>query len=143
MLSYKSLFRFMPAVLALAFCAPTLAQTPQAEINAYAIKAPISGLPKGPYSHWTAGQRQSVFGHVRGFCQFLCMDKYANMTFPDRTAADRTVTESKICLGACIAEHLPSDYPGLAELTRQLRTDYNHAKQLGSTTPWPLSRLVQ
>ncbi len=138
MLSYRGMGRFMLAVLAAAFCVPAIAQTPQAGINAYAVKAPISGLPKGPYSQWTSGQRQAVFGRVRGFCQFLCMDKYANTTFPDRAAADRIMAETKICLGACIAGHLPADYPGLGEFTRQLHADYDQAKKLGSKTPWPL-----
>jgi len=138
MLSYRSLFRFMLIGLAAVFCAPAIAQPPQAEINAYAVKAPISGLPKGPYSQWTAKQRQMVFGHIRSFCQFLCMDKNANMVFPDRASADRTMAESKICLGGCIAGHLPADYPGLGEFKQQLRADYDQARKMGSTTPWPL-----
>ena len=32
---------------------PAMAQSPEAEIDAYAVKAPISGLPSGPYSQWT------------------------------------------------------------------------------------------
>ncbi len=138
MLSYKGMVRFMLAVLAAGFCAPAIAQSPQAEINAYAVRAPVSGLPKAPFSQWTDGQRQTVFGRVRGFCQFLCADKYANMTFPNRAVADRTVAETKICLGACVAGHLPADYPALGELTRQLRADYEQAQKMGSTTPWPL-----
>ncbi len=124
--------------LAAVIYTPALAQTPQAEINAYALKAPISGLPTGPYSQWTAKQRKEVFGRVRSFCQFLCMDKYANMVFPDRASAERTMAESKICLGGCIAGHLPADYPGLDKFKQQLRADHNHARKLGSTTPWPL-----
>jgi hypothetical protein len=139
MLSYKPLVRFTVAFLAAAFCAPASAQTPQAEVNAYAVKAPISGLPTKPFSQWTEPQRQGVFGHVRGFCQFLCVDKYANLAFPDRAAAERTTAEAKVCLGACIAGHLPADYPGLAELTQQLRADHANAKKLGSATPWPLA----
>jgi hypothetical protein len=138
MLSYKGSIQFMLAVLAAALCLPALAQTPQAEVNAYAVNAPISGLPKAPFSQWTEPQRKGVFGHVRGFCQFLCVDKYANTAFADRAAAERTTAEAKICHTACIAGHLPADYPGLGELMRQLRTDYDKAWQLGSKTPWPL-----
>lgn len=115
-----------------------MAQSPEAQVNAYAVSAPISGLPKGPFSQWTEAQRQSAFSHIRGFCQFLCVDKYANTAFPDRAAADRTAALAKVCLGACIAGHLPADYPKLAELTQQLHTDYDKAKQLGSSIPWPL-----
>jgi hypothetical protein len=132
------LAHFTAAVLAAAFCPPAMAQSQEAEINAYAVKAPISGLPPGPYSGWTEAQRQTAFGRVRGFCQFLCVDKYANMAFPDRTAAERTAAEAKVCLGACIAGHLPPDYPQLAELTQQLHADYGKAKQAGSPIPWPL-----
>ncbi len=128
----------MVAVLAVAAVAPAVAQSPQAEVNAYAVKAQISGLPSGPYSQWTEPQRQAVFGRVRGFCQFLCVDKYANMAFSDRAVAERVTVEAKVCLEACIAGHLPPDYPQLAELTKQLRADHEKARQLGSATPWPL-----
>ncbi len=138
MLSYKRLVWFTVTVLAGAFCAPAMAQSPEAEVNAYAVKAPISGLPKGPYGQWTEAQRQSAFGHIRGFCQFLCVDKYANTSFHDRAAAERAAFQAKVCLGACIAGHLPADYPQLADLTRQLHADYDKAKQLGSSIPWPL-----
>ena len=138
MLSCRGLFRFTVAVVAVAVCTGAMAQDPEAEANAAAVKAPISALPKGPYSQWTEPQRQSAFGQVRGFCQFLCVDKYANTAFPDHTAAERTAAVAKVCLGACIAGHLPADYPKLAELKQQLRADYDKAKQLGSAIPWPL-----
>jgi hypothetical protein len=138
MLSFKHLVRFTVAVLAAAFFVPAMAQSPEAEVNAYAVKAPISGLPAGPFSRWTEAQRQTSFGHVRGFCQFLCVDRYANMAFPDRAAAERTAAVAKVCLGACIAGHLPADYPQLAALTQQLHADYDKARQLGSAIPWPL-----
>ncbi len=115
-----------------------MAQSPEAQVAAYAAGAPISGLPKGPYSQWTEGQRQSAFGHIRGFCQFLCVDKYANTAFPDRGAAERTAAVAKVCLGACIAGHLPADYPKLSELMQQLHADHDKARQLGASIQWPL-----
>jgi hypothetical protein len=138
MSSYNSKAWFTLAVLALANCPSASAQSPEAEVNAYAVKAPISGIPTSAYSEWTETQRQSTFGKVRGFCQFLCVDKYATAAFPDKAAADRTATTAKVCLEACIVAHLPADYPQLADLTEQLRADYGKAKQLGSAIPWPL-----
>jgi hypothetical protein len=126
-------------VLAAACCPPpALAQSPEAEVSAYAVKAPISGLPSGPYAKWTEPQRQSTFGKVRGFCQFLCVDKYAATAFPDKATAERTATTARVCLEACIVAHLPADYPNAADLMKDLRTDYDKAKKLGAALPWPL-----
>lgn len=126
------------AILAALLCPAAIAQSPEAGENAYIVKAPIGGLPAGPFSQWTEEQRQSAFGRVRGFCQFLCVDKYGNAAFPDKHAAQRIAAEAKVCLGACIAGHLPLDYPRIAELTKQLHADYDEARKLGSTIPWPL-----
>jgi len=115
-----------------------IARSQEADINAYIVKAPIAGLPSGPFSQWTEAQRETAFGRVRGFCQFLCVDKYGSETFPDRATAERTALEAKVCLGACIAGHLPPDYPRYADLTKQLHADYDKARQLGSKIPWPL-----
>jgi hypothetical protein len=128
------------AAVAAVICLPAQAQSPEAELTAYAVKAAISGLPTGPYSKWTEAQRQSIFGRVRGFCQFLCVDKYANATFKDRGTVERTAAAAKVCLDACIASHLPADYPKIAEITQELRKDYDKAKQLGAVIPWPLPR---
>ena len=138
MLSYYGRAWFTLAALAAAWCAPASAQSPEAEVAAYAVKAPISGLPSGPYSQWTVAQRQSTFGKVRGFCQFLCVDKYATTAFADKATAERTATTARVCLEACIVAHLPADYPQVADLKKDLRTDYDKARQLGAAMPWPL-----
>ncbi|MFY9640938.1 MAG: hypothetical protein WCD20_16845 [Rhodomicrobium sp.] len=113
-------------------------QSQEADVNAYIVKAPIAGIPSGPFSKWTEPQREMVFERVRGFCQFLCVDKYNGETFSSREAAERTAAEAKVCLGACIAAHLPPDYPRYADLTKELHADYDQAKRLGSKLPWPL-----
>jgi hypothetical protein len=126
------------AMLAGLVCLPPAGQSQEGDVNAYIVKAPIAGLPSGPFSQWTEAQREMAFGRVRGFCQFLCVDKYGNESFRDRATAERTTAEAKVCLGACIAAHLPPDYPRYADLTKQLHADYDKAKQLGSNMPWPL-----
>jgi len=130
---------FIGAVLAAAICPPAIAQSQEADVNAYIANAPISGLPRGPYSQWTEPQRKMAFGRVDGFCRFLCVDKYSNASFPDRAAAERAAAGAKLCLGACIVNHLPADYPGLDKLKQELRADWEKARQLGSAAPWPLA----
>ncbi len=115
------------------------AQSQEGDVNAYIVKAPIAGLPSGQFSQWTEPQREMAFGRVRGFCEFLCVDKYGNETFHDRAAAERTAAEAEVCLGACIAGHLPPDYPRYADLIKELHAGYDKAKQLGSKMPWPLA----
>ncbi len=106
--------------------------------NAYIARTPISGVPQIPYSAWTEAQQKTIFPRVDGFCRFLCVDKYNNTSFPNKAAAERAATEAKVCLGACIVNHLPLDYPNLIVLARQLRADFARAKELGSTITWPL-----
>jgi hypothetical protein len=110
----------------------------EADVNAYIVKAPIAGLPSGPFGGWSEAERQVAFGRVRGFCEFLCVDKYKGERFPDKATVERTAAEAKVCLGSCIAAHLPPDYPHYAELTKQLHTDFDRARQLGSKMSWPL-----
>lgn len=118
--------------------APGAALGQDANVNAYIVKAPIAGAPSGPFSHWSEAERQVAFGRVKGFCEFLCVDKYKGERFPDKATAERTAVEAKVCLGACIAGHLPADYPHYADLTKQLHADYDKARQLGSKQAWPL-----
>ncbi|MBI4723923.1 MAG: hypothetical protein HY765_02660, partial [Rhodomicrobium sp.] len=128
------------AVLAgLSFCA-ALAQSQQSDVNAYIAKAPIAGLPPGPYSQWTNEQKKTAHTRIGGFCQFLCVDAYGNASFPNVAAAERAKAEAKVCLEACIINHLPSGYPllELDRLKQQLHSDYAKAKQLGSVIAWPL-----
>ncbi len=121
-------------------CRGALALTQDTDVNSYIAKAPIPGVPPGSnsYSQWSEGQRKTAFGRIRGFCQFLCVDKYSGASFKSRAAAERTMTEAKVCLEACIVNHLPPDYPGLAGLKQQLHADYGKVRQLGSPIPWPL-----
>ncbi|HZV21292.1 MAG TPA: hypothetical protein VE986_07075 [Hyphomicrobiales bacterium] len=108
------------------------------ELNAYIIKAPISGLPKGPYNQWTDADKKSAVERISGFCKFLCVDAYENNAFPSEAAANLARAEVKVCLGACIASHVPPDFPQLPVIKEQLRENWEQAKKLGSTTPWPL-----
>jgi hypothetical protein len=114
------------------------AQTKDSDLNAYIAKAPIAGIPSGSYSQWTDDQKAKGFSRIGGFCQYLCIDAYGKPSFPNLAAAEQAKAEVKVCLGACIVNHLPPDYPQMAGLKEQLRADYDKAKQLGSRAPWPL-----
>jgi hypothetical protein len=138
MLPFTHGLRFTLAAAFCTVCTGAFALSPEAEVAAYAVNAPISGLPASPYSQWTPAQRQATFGKVRGFCQFLCVDKYANAAFPNKAAADRAAAVAKVCLEACIVSHLPADYPQIADLKQDLRKEHTKAKQLGADMPWPL-----
>ena len=138
MLSYTYRVWFTLTALTCAFCPAAFAQSPDAEVAAYAVNAPISGLPAVPYSQWTPAQRLSTFGKVRGFCQFLCVDKYETASFPKKAAVDRAAAVAKVCLEACIVGHLPADYPQIADLKQELHKDFDKAKQLGAGLSWPL-----
>jgi hypothetical protein len=107
------------------------------DVNAYIAKAPIAGVPSSRYSEWTAEEKKSAFKRVVGFCQFLCVDPRAG-NYSSQAAADLATAEAKTCLGACVVNHLPADFPQYAALQSQLKSDYTRAKQLGSPIPWPL-----
>jgi hypothetical protein len=126
------------AVLSLLAGLHAAAQTPDDSVNAYIAKAPIAGLPPGNYSQWTEAQKKTAYTRIGGFCQFLCVDAYGNRSFPNVAAAEKAKAEIKVCLGACIINHLPADFPELAGLKQQLRADFDKAKQLGSPIKWPL-----
>jgi hypothetical protein len=108
------------------------------DVNAFIARAPITGLPPGTYGQWSEEQKKTVIKRVGGFCEFLCVDSYGNTSFPTRAAADRATAEAKVCLAACIVNHLPGDYPQLAAMKQDLRTDFEKAKKLGSAMAWPL-----
>jgi len=108
------------------------------DLNAFIAKAPIAGLPPGTYSRWTEEQKKTVIKRVGGFCEFLCVDSYGNTSFPNKAAAERAKADAKVCLAACIVNHLPADYPQLAAMKQDLRADFEKAKKLGSAMAWPL-----
>ncbi len=108
------------------------------DINSYIARAPIAGLPKGAYNQWSDQERITAHKRIGGFCDYLCVDAYGNGSFTSVQAADRAKAEAKVCLGACILNHLPPDYPNMPQLKQQVSTDYAEAKRLGSTLPWPL-----
>jgi hypothetical protein len=120
-----------------------LASTPAAQakdedLNAHIAKAPIAGLPPGTYSQWTDEQKKTAMRRVGGFCEFLCVDSYGSASFPNVAAAERAKAEAKVCLAACIVNHLPADYPQLNGMKQDLRADFEKAKKLGSPIKWPL-----
>jgi hypothetical protein len=123
---------------AVSIATAAIAQTGTGDINGYIAKAPIAGLPAGPYAKWTEAQKQDARSRIGGFCQFLCVDSFGNATFPNAQAAALGVAEIEVCLGACILNHLPPDYPELPALKRQLHVNFDKAKKLGSQIPWPL-----
>jgi hypothetical protein len=129
---------FLGAVTASFAWQEVMAQSADGDVNAYIARAPIAGLPSGTYSQWTEAQRRTAFTRIGGFCQYLCVDAYSKSSFPNVAAAERAKAEVKVCLGACIINHLPADFPQIAELKQQLRNDYDKAKQLGSAVLWPL-----
>jgi hypothetical protein len=116
----------------------SLAQAKDEEVNVYIAKAPITGLPSGTYSQWTEDQKKTAIKRVGGFCEFLCVDSYGNTSFPNKAAADRATAEAKVCLAACIVNHLPVDYPQLGAMKQDLHADFEKAKKLGSAMAWPL-----
>lgn len=135
----RALFRiFISAALCAATAGAASAASGNGELNAYVIKAPIEGLPKGAYAQWTDEQKKAAVERISGFCKYLCVDAYENNAFASEAAAKLATAEVKVCLGACIASHLPPDHPQLPLIKQQLRSNYESAKQLGSTTPWPL-----
>jgi hypothetical protein len=107
------------------------------DVNAYIAKAPIAGVPAGPYGQWSEDQKKTAFKRVAGFCQFLCVDPKAQ-TYASPQAAEIATAEAKTCLGACVVSHLPLDFPRYNDLQAQLKSDYARAKQLGSRISWPL-----
>lgn len=128
----------LAAVLAAGMAACAAMAAPEGDANAYIAKAPIAGLPPGNYGQWTEEQRSTALSRVGGFCKFLCVDPYGNTAFPNVAAAERAKAEVKVCLAACIVNHLPPDYPQLAAMKQDLRADYDKAKKLGSPIAWPL-----
>ncbi len=122
--------------LGMAACAAMAAQ--EGDANAYIAKAPIAGLPPGNYGQWTEEQKRTALSRIGGFCNFLCVDPYGATVFPNVAAAQRATAEVKVCLAACIVNHLPPDYPQLAAMKQDLRADYDKAKKLGSAIGWPL-----
>ncbi len=127
-LSVITVFAMMPL--------PAVAQGE--DLNAYIAKAPITGLPPGTYSRWTDEQKKTAIKRVGGFCEFLCVDSYGSTSFPNKAAADRATAEAKVCLAACIINHLPADYPQLVAMKQDLRADFEKARKLGSAMAWPL-----
>jgi hypothetical protein len=115
-----------------------VAQAKDEDVNAYIAKAPIMGLPPGAYGQWTEEQKKTAIKRVGGFCEFLCVDSHGDTTFPSKAAADRAKAEAKVCLAACIVNHLPGDYPQLTAMKQDLRADFEKAKTLGSAMAWPL-----
>jgi hypothetical protein len=115
-----------------------MAQSADGDVNAYISRAPIAGLPPGTYSQWSETQKRTAYTRIGGFCQYLCVDAYSSTSFPNVAAAERAKAEVKVCLGACIVNHLPADFPQLPDLKQQLRADYDKARQLGSAMRWPL-----
>jgi hypothetical protein len=116
----------------------TLAQSQEGDVNAYIASAPIAGLPPGAYAQWSDGQRATALKRIGGFCEFMCVDSHGNESFPNMAAAERAKAEVKVCLAACIVNHLPPDYPQFAAMKGDLRADFDKAKQLGSHMKWPL-----
>ncbi len=127
------------AASCVAICA-SQAQTRDGDVNAYIAKAPIAGLPQGKYAQWTGEEKKTAFARIGGFCQFLCVDAYGNAAFPNVAAAERAKAEAKVCLAACIVNHLPADYPQLEGMKQDLRADYDKAKKMGSSINWPLPK---
>ncbi len=115
-----------------------VAQAKAEDVNAHIAKAPIAGLPPGTYNKWTDEQKKTAIKRVGGFCEFLCVDSYGNTSFRNQAAAERAKAEAKVCLAACIVNHLPPDYPQLAAMEQDLRADFEKARKLGSAIAWPL-----
>ncbi len=113
-----------------------MAQTRGADVNAYIAKTPIAGLPAGSFSQWTEEQKKTAITRIGGFCEFLCVDP--PRTLPNVAAVELTKAEAKVCLAACIVNHLPPDYPQLMGMKQDLRINYDRAKKLGSAMGWPL-----
>ncbi len=129
------------AAIAVAWGAAALspfAQAKNEDVNAFIAKAPISGLPPGAYGQWTEEQKRTAIKRIGGFCEFLCVAFLRATSFPNIAAAERAKAEAKVCLAACIVNHLPPDYPQLDGMKQDLRADFEKAKKLGSPIGWPL-----
>jgi hypothetical protein len=138
MVSSRSFTTVQVLAASLLAAAVALAQAPDGDVNAYIAKVPIAGLPAGNYAQWSDEQQRTAFKRIGGFCEFMCLDSYANTSFPNMAAAERAKAEAKVCLAACIVNHLPPDYPQLSAMKGDLRADYDKAKELGSKMKLPL-----
>ena len=118
--------------------ASTPALSKEEDLFTHIAKAPIAGVPPGAYSQWTDEEKKTAITRIGSFCEFLCIDSYGTATFPNVAAAERAKAEAKVCLAACIVNHLPSDYPQRAAMKDDLRADYDKARKAGSPIPWPL-----
>jgi hypothetical protein len=138
MVSLRILAIVQALAVSLLAAGAALAEAQDGDVNAYIAKAPIAGLPPGVYAQWSEEQKRTAFKRIGGFCEFMCVDSYGNASFPNVAAAERAKAEAKVCLGACIFNHLPADYPQLSAMKSDLRADFDKAKDLGSKMKWPL-----
>ena len=136
--AFAAVFLAGAAVVLIVAAHLSAASAKDEDINAHIAKAPIAGLPQGNYSQWSQEQKNTTIKRVGGFCEFLCLDPYSNTSFPNVAIAELIKAEAKVCLAACIVNHLPPDYPQLAGMKQDLRTDFEKAKKLGSPINWPL-----
>ncbi len=125
------------ALASMAYVCSCHAEVPKDDANTIIAKMRIPRLPEGPFSGWSDQQKTDAIKRISGFCQFLCVDTHTE-SFPNEAAANRAKAEVLVCVGACIANHLPPDYPQLPALREQLRANYEKARALGSAIPWPL-----
>ncbi|MFT4077865.1 hypothetical protein [Rhodomicrobium lacus] len=133
-----SLFLLVATAILAAPASRAFAQV--ADSIGYIATAPISGLPKGPFSSWSDAERGAALKRIGGFCQFLCVDSFGNTAFPNIAAAERARAEAKLCLQACVVGHLPADYPNRDTMKQDLRAAYDTARRQGSPVAWPLPK---
>jgi hypothetical protein len=108
-------------------------------MNTYIAQMPIAGLPRGAYDQWSDADKINAYKRLGGFCEYLCVDAYApGGSFPNERAAQLAAAEAKVCLSACIINHMPPDYPAMSGLKKRMRVNFDEAKRLGSKLPWPL-----
>ncbi|MFZ1110531.1 MAG: hypothetical protein WAN43_19570 [Rhodomicrobium sp.] len=138
MVSLRILAIMQALAVSLLAAGAAAAEAQDADVNAYIAQAPIAGLPPGGYAQWSEEQRRTAFKRIGGFCQYMCLGSYGNASFPNVAAAERAKAEAKVCLGACIVNHVPPDYPQRSGMRGDLQADFDKAKELGSKMKWPL-----
>jgi hypothetical protein len=107
-------------------------------VNSYIARVPITGFPKGAYDQWSEQDKSKAYKRLGGFCEYLCVDAYSKDAFPNEHEAQLATAEVKVCLSACIINHMPPDYPAMSGLKQRMRANFDEAKRLGSKLPWPL-----
>ena len=112
--------------LVVTICAPALAQS----------------VVPGPFSSWSEEQKAQAAALLKAGSDAACAAYLAAKNNPENAGNRRPVFESAACVDAYTVNHVPPDYPGLAQIKAGVMPNYNNAKALGSEMPLPVFQLT-